>query len=170
MDQNQQKAFSLVELMTVTCIVAVLISILPTTLGSLARNNREQATRDTLLALLSQARTLSVTKQRPHVLCGSSDGDTCDGRWARYWLVVTPHDNRVHQRYQPHETTPVCWSGFSQDIRYVPNGTAPASNGRFALCREQIPVWQVVINRQGRVRLASTTERAACCMTDHTGS
>ncbi|SDA52909.1 type IV fimbrial biogenesis protein FimT [Pseudomonas sp. NFPP33] len=169
MKQRQQKAFSLAELTMCVCLIGIILSIAPMTWGFLIRNNQEQASRDALLAHLVQVRTLSITTQRPHVLCGSSDGNTCDGQWARHWLIITPHDNRVHQRHQPHHASSICWSGFSQQVQYAPNGTSPTSNGRFALCREKTPAWQLVINRQGRVRLASTTEEANCCTTDHTG-
>lgn len=170
MDRNQQKAFSLAELLTTACIIGALLSIVPSALGVLVRKNQELAIRDALLAHLAQTRTLSITTHRPHMLCGSSNGTTCDGEWAGHWLIVTPHDNRVHQRYQTHQATSLCWRGLGQHVHYAANGTAPASNGRFALCRDRESVWQLVINRQGRVRLASAMESTNCCMTDHTDS
>lgn len=168
MDQRQQKAFSLVELITTLCLAGIILSFATTTLGFLIKHNREQASRDALLAHLSKTRTLSITTQRTHILCGSSDGETCDGQWSENWLILTPHDNRIHQRYDAHQADSICWSGFSQYIQYTPNGTSPISNGRFALCREERAAWQLVINRQGRVRVADTTEQSTCCMTDHT--
>jgi type IV fimbrial biogenesis protein FimT len=167
--KNLQKAFSLLKLITITCLVSIILSIATTTLGLLLRTHQDQASRDTLLAYLAQARTLSITTQRPHILCGSSDGQTCDGKWDKHWLIVTPHDNRVHQRHHPHQASQVCWNGFTQDVQYQPNGTSPRSNGSFALCREEVPAWQLIINRQGRVRLATTKTETSCCMTDHTG-
>jgi type IV fimbrial biogenesis protein FimT len=109
-----------------------------------------------------------MTRQR-HTLCGSSDGNRCDGDWTGYWVLRADGSEAALQREKLPDANQLCWQGFSGSVRFLPNGTSPLSNGRFALCRSGETVWELVINRQGRVRQASASEYGDCCATSHTG-
>lgn len=171
MNGNQQKAFSLVELLVVIIVLAVLTAIAVPNFSRLLEDNRQESLRNLLIAQISQARTNAITHNRQHLLCGSSDGMTCNGDWSSYWLIMAmgKQPSLLHQQAAPAKN--VCWNGFGgNSIRFHPNGTSPTSNGRFSICRTSGPHWQLILNRQGRVRQGIADNEKNCCMTGHPGA
>lgn len=167
MSQDHQTAFTLVELLVVLAVLGVLLSLAPPALDRWVQDNRDEVLRNLLLAHLHQARAQAITGNRPHLLCGSSDGTTCNGDWAGNWLIFAAEDGPPILRQQVIPAGEICWRGFSKSIRFQPNGTSPVSNGRFALCRERKPVWELALNRQGRVRQSTPQPGDNCCATSH---
>lgn len=163
MNGYQQKAFSLVELLVVLTLLSIVISLAMPHLRSVVEKNRDDALRNLLLSHLSHTRMQAVTSDRSHILCGSSNGVSCNGDWNSNWLLLTAADNSPLRQHQPNSTKKLCWSRPGNAITYRPNGTSPTSNGRFALCDGGTATWQLVINRQGRVRQANANEGNACC-------
>jgi type IV fimbrial biogenesis protein FimT len=167
MNSDQQRAFTLIELLVTLTLLAVLLDIALPAFGSWQQRNRDEALRQLLIAHLHQARQQAVVTNRTHQLCGSSNGIVCNGDWNRNWLIIAADSNVpfLHQQITPGGT--LCWRGFGTRIAFRPNGTT-TSNGRFALCRGGKASWQLVLNRQGRVRLADSDEPNNCCTTGHT--
>ncbi len=62
------------------------------------------------------------------------------------------------QRFQQSQKSSLQWAGFDKTIRFHPNGTSPTSNGRFYLCYRGGVAWQLILNRQGRVRPGTQKE------------
>ena len=163
MNRNQQKAYSLLELLVALTVVVILLSLATPSFTRFQENKRQESLRDLLASHINQTRAKAVTQGRPFQLCGSSDGVTCDGDWGGYWLITTTHKEPTVLRQQQSPSQQLCWAGFSSDIiRFHPNGTSPVSNGTFSICREGGPHWQLVLNRQGRLR-HSSTENSDCC-------
>jgi len=163
MNRDQQKAFNLVELLVTLSVAGILLSLAIPELRNLIETNRDAALRNLLLSHLSHTRMQAVTNNRSHILCGSSNGNVCDGDWNSNWLMLAASDDSPLQQYQLNSSKKLCWSRSGNPITYRPNGTSPTSNGRFALCDGETASWQLVINRQGRVRQASANEGSACC-------
>ncbi len=167
MNHDQQRAFTLIELLVTLTILVVLLKIALPTFESWRQSNREEALRHLLVAYVHQARLQAIVTNRTHQLCGSSNGIACNGDWNRNWLILADGSNVPFQHQQIVPGSTLCWRGFGAHIAFRPNGTT-TSNGRFALCRGGKASWQLVLNRQGRVRLAGSDEPNNCCATGHT--
>lgn len=150
MRDEQSRAFTLLEVLVVLFLLSIASMLLLPAMQPLFQRSQEAAARDQLLSFLEQSRTQSILTGAAHQVCGSSDGQRCDQDW-RYWLLVND-DHEVLQRHRLTDALQLCWRGISAVVRYNPDGTTQMGNGRFSLCRQSRVVWQLVVNRQGRIR------------------
>ncbi|WP_188984000.1 GspH/FimT family pseudopilin [Pseudomonas matsuisoli] len=153
MNYQSQRAFTLVELAIIVSLIAVLVSFALPALGELQARNARDAIRNELMASLANARSTAVTSGRTVELCGSSDGEACDGAWSFGWLVrVNKETIHTHRMISPGQLS---WHGVRKVIRYQANGTTSLSNGRFVFCPAMptLENWHLIINRQGRTRI-----------------
>ncbi|UCJ16991.1 GspH/FimT family pseudopilin [Pseudomonas sp. MM211] len=163
MNRDQQKAFNLVELLVAIALVTILVSLSVPALARFQENLHLQSSSDLLASHIQQTRARAITLGRPHQLCGSSDGKSCDADWGSYWLITTTGPEPEIVLQQPAPTKRLCWVGFSSDsIRFHANGTSWASNGTFSICNTNGPHHQLVLNRQGRLKVV-TSHNSTCC-------
>ncbi|WP_230125146.1 GspH/FimT family pseudopilin [Pseudomonas sp. Bi70] len=164
MNRDQQRAVGLVELLVAVVLLSILISMAIPAFARFQESKRQETTRDLLASHIQQTRTSAVLSGRPHELCGSSDGETCDGSWDRYWLITALGDPPDMIQQHPAPSQKLCWKGFARDtLRFQPNGTSPSSNGSFSICASDGPAWQLILNRQGRLRKARGHHSITCC-------
>lgn len=78
---------TLVELLVTIAILAILVAIGFPSFQASMRSNRLAAANNELIASLSLARSEAVRSTRGGGICGSSDGETCSGRWVDGWMV-----------------------------------------------------------------------------------
>ncbi|MCG6541829.1 GspH/FimT family pseudopilin [Pseudomonas sp. KSR10] len=162
----RQHAFSLIDLLCSLILLSILLAVAIPNLQLLIKRHEERSVREMLTAYLNDTRARAIISRRGHTLCGSSDGSTCNGDWASNWLV-TAADGELLQRYQLASSADLCWRGARESIEFHPNGTTLLGNGRFSFCRSDGVAWQLVLNRQGRLRLADN-EGSGCCSTGDT--
>lgn len=150
-----QKAHSLVEVLAVVALLGIAFSLSAPSLRHLVEQNRERTLREELLAHVHFTRTQAILTQRPHLICGSGNGQTCDGNWNSHWLVMNVRDQQLLRKFTPPRNSQLCWQGFGMRSRilFQGNGMSSASNGRFSICGTQQSSWQIVLNRQGRLRV-----------------
>ena len=156
MPRMRSRGFSLAELLVTLCLLAVLASLAAPSLNQLVQRNRQDTLRQSLTSHLRATRSDAIARARRIELCGSSSGQDCDSAWEKGWLIRDPATNtrlRYSALNSPENLTWVGASLASQSITYQANGTTVSNNGRFILCSaDKRVVWQLVINRQGRVR------------------
>lgn len=170
MKMHSQHALSLHELLVALSVLGILISLVPPSYGYFIEYKRAQTTRNELIALLNLARMRAITERRAHMLCGSSDGQTCDGEWQHHWLLIRLQDQQLIRRLALDRQYRLCWRGFGgEGVTFRANGMTSASNGRFTFCNHGTH-WHIVINRQGRLKSEETEPGSGCCQTDHTDS
>lgn len=163
MNRDQQKAFNLVELLVTVTLVAIFASLAVPALPRFQESKRLQSSRDLLASHIQQTRVSAITLGRPHQLCGSSDGENCDGDWGSYWLITTVGTQPTVIRQQTSPTKDLCRVGFGSDsIRFHPNGTSWISNGTISVCNANGPHQQLILNRQGRLKLEAS-HNSSCC-------
>lgn len=157
-----QRAFTLIEMFIVLALLSILGQIAVPALQDFLERNRQQALYDQVTRAVYHARMHAVTHRTPVELCGSSDGATCDNQWAQGWLL------RESDQAEPIVVTQLQngrqslqWQGLNTRIRFHSNGLSSASNGRFYSCYKEQISWQLVLNRQGRLRTSSTAENTA---------
>lgn len=154
-----QLAFSLYELLVVLVLLSIGASLAVPSLLALQQKSEREALCNHLRASLSHARLQAVVHKTSVELCGSHDGATCGHDWSQGWrmqLMNAPEHIMLIQQHR--SSTPLRWVGFDSRIRFHANGTSPSSNGRFFQCKGTEIAWQLILNRQGRVRLASHQE------------
>lgn len=162
MSKLHQHAFSLPEVLVTLALLGTGLSIATPALSELLERNQQLALRDSLHASLQQARAQSILQRYSVEICGSSDGLRCQNDWSYGWLVRRNEGSQnplEHIKLAP--GTNLRWSGFDKTIRFHANGTSPTGNGRFYQCHNGKIRWQLIINRQGRVRHSSEAENAS---------
>jgi type IV fimbrial biogenesis protein FimT len=94
----QQRAFTLIELMTGILILAVLVGLAVPSFSSFTANSRVTATTNSLVTALNLARSESMRRSTPVSVCASTDGATCafaptttagTYSWSGGWIVFT---------------------------------------------------------------------------------
>ncbi|GLK87589.1 GspH/FimT family pseudopilin [Pseudomonas turukhanskensis] len=153
---------TLPELLITLCLLAIIVSIAMPSLDRHVHSNRQETQRHSLLSHLKTARSEAITGNHRVELCGSSNGQQCDHRWSEGWLMRNPITQTV-LRFSPQPgRDQLRWTGAgqaNQTIVFQANGTMISSNGRFVLCSaERRVAWQLVINRQGRIRQSTGLE------------
>lgn len=162
MKRLTQLAFSLYELLVTLALFSIGISLAIPSLSALQQKSEREALRNHLHASLNHARLQAVLNKTSVELCGSRDGAICSRDWSQGWRIQFMHaPDQVLQIQQHRSSTPLYWAGFDSRIRFHANGTSPSSNGRFFQCKGKEIAWQLILNRQGRVRLASHQENLA---------
>ncbi|WP_175253034.1 MULTISPECIES: GspH/FimT family pseudopilin [Pseudomonas] len=158
MRHYQQWAFSLPELLVALTLLIILLSIAIPQATQLIEKNRLQAASDLLLRNLQTARARAVTEERTLLICPSS-GITCMEDWNEGWILKSPTSDEILNRDRIPELDGVLrWAGFRKEILFRSDGTSPTGNGRFFLCTPRGLAWQLVINRQGRIRRSEPKE------------
>ncbi|MBG5755803.1 GspH/FimT family pseudopilin [Pseudomonas aeruginosa] len=157
MVERSQSAFTLPELLLTLTLLGILASLaLPGLEGWLA-GNRQQALLHELSASIQLGRAHAVTHRRPVALCPSSDGRGCGGDWGQGWLLAEEDAGLVLARRQLPTPEAIRWNR-SNTMRFLPSGQLNVHNGRFLLCGRNGVAWQLVLNRQGRLRAATAQE------------
>ena len=160
------RGFSLNELLITLCLLAIVSTLALPNFARYVQNNRQENLRHSLQSHLKTTRSEAISLMRRVELCGSSNGTLCDHAWHEGWLIrdavlgttlaYTRQPGLAQARGR------LRWAGTgasSQSILYQANGTTATSNGSFIQCSaENRVVWQLVINRQGRVRYAAGLE------------
>jgi len=158
--------FTLVETLFVLLIMSIITMMAGTAWQSLQQRMEARATLTLIANSLSDARHAAITRQSPVSLCGSRDGQACDGSWQSGILAFVdiaasgiPSDpQRILGFYRvPSRGARITWRAFGMKdlLRYDTMGRTSASNGSFTYCpgnRDVRLARQIVLNRGGRVR------------------
>lgn len=113
--------------------------------------------------LMQQAQMASLDHGRPWTLCGSHDGQRCDGQWT--YLLVLDAEGHVHYRTRKHDPVTLRWKGLSRALVFHPRLSSSILNGTFYLCHAH-KARRLIVNRLGRMRF-ETTDSEDDCQTRH---
>ncbi len=178
---NRQRGFTLAELLTVVVLVGITTSMAAPTFSKLLKNQRITAASNELLTSLMLARSSAITTRSQTVVCPSANSasakPTCGGSWEDGWIVFTDLDGNGEVT-PPQETL---WEqhpalGGTIEIgapaalvRFQPIGTAPGSNGTFAVCDDRADdtgqrknMREVILAFAGRARVVEADGDTAC--------
>lgn len=164
---SSQRAFTIVELLIVLALAAIVGNIAVPALQDFLERNQQQGLYHQISRALQHARSYSVTHRVSVELCGSSDGLSCNSNWSHGWLLREINkESAIAVTMLNSDSKRLQWKGFNQTIQFHSTGISPVGNGRFYSCYKNKVSWQLVINRQGRLRTAPSSENiteAALC-------
>ncbi|MCY1292946.1 Type II transport protein GspH [compost metagenome] len=155
---HRLRGYSLLELIITLSLIFILAMAAVPAFQGLSQRHRNQALLHQLHTSLQSARADAVIRRRPLELCANNTQKGCGSDWASGWLIISPTEHQVLSINQPPHNLPLRWSGFGQRIRFLSDGSSPASNGRFYLCHKGELAWQLILSRQGRARVATEQE------------
>ncbi len=150
MCRRYQTGFTLVEVITVTVVMGIVLAIAIPNFADLVRNSRMTTQANDLMADMLYARSEAASRGVRVVICASADQATCSGSatdWANGRVIFVDANN--NQTLDAGETTlqvrnaltgqsVLTPSGFNSQllIRFNPYGAIEplGSNGNFKLC------------------------------------
>lgn len=171
MNLDQQKAYSLVELMVTLAILGIVVTTAIPGLSNHVQQTRQGTHVDEMLAILYFTRGEAVTRRTTVSLC--DDMESCNSKRWQGQLVVFVDSNQngrldegeiVLRTLQIARSYSWNWSNFrSQNhIAFNSNGMTHSLNGTFTLCHESSATQAIVINVAGRTRLESSSDDSRC--------
>ncbi len=159
----RQQGVTLIELLIVIALLAIVAQVALPAWQTFIAKNRSLALQHSVERAVQLARAQAITRRVSIELCGSSNGISCSSNWSGGWLMRAQPANK--QPEPPSHVTELDsrhlslqWAGFRSHIVFHATGYSTASNGRFFVCRDQAIDWQLILNRQGRLRRATTQE------------
>jgi len=174
---QQQRGFTLIELMFAIAIIAVLCAVSVPSLGNIAASTRSRSGNNTLITALNLARNTSIAHQQEIVLCPSKTGQGCEDTtwWQHGWIAFADlnrdgkrGDNEpILTRAQEQEGIAIATSTARDHVTYRPNGSASGTNLTFTFCDKRGAKYAttVVVSNPGRPRTGTATagQAAAAC-------
>lgn len=94
---NNQRGFTLIELMITIAIAAILLTIGVPSFTETIKNNRLATTANAFVTAASLARSEAVKRGSRVTVCKSNDGATCTNanNWDQGWIVFTDENNNA---------------------------------------------------------------------------
>ena len=156
------EGFTLIELCTVLCLIAISIVMIPPAYQRMIQSYRIRTLNYSLSSDIAYTRTLAISKRTQYVMCGRTHLNTCSHTkdWTEGWLVFKDeNENRqpdhssdllvVQELNQPSEVSINASRPF---LRYQKNGAAAHSNLTISLCSRQRVLSQLIVSNTGRAR------------------
>lgn len=152
----------------VLVVIGILVGVATPSMKTMIERNRTQAQVSALYGTLMMARSESITRNQPAVLCMSSNGSSCttSGNWEQGWLLYVDEDNdgtfgsseeliRASNALVTNYTLRAV-APLSTTVTFRANGTTPDS-GSFRLCppsQNTDDGYSIVLTITGRARLS----------------
>jgi type IV fimbrial biogenesis protein FimT len=160
MRNSRQWGITLPEFLIALALLVIFTSLAIPQTRYLIEKNRQLADSDLLLRNLQTARARAIAEKRTLLLCPSSSTE-CMEDWNDGWILKSAANNEIlSQDKLSGLSGKLHWAGYRKGILFRSDGTSPTGNGRFFLCTPRGLAWQLIINRQGRIRVAEPPENA----------
>lgn len=127
---NRTRGFTLIELMTVIAVLGVALAIGVPSFSGLLQDNRLVSHLNSLSSTLSLARSEAIKQNARAVVCGSTNGTTCNavGAWEQGWIAFI--DRSIPPNLVPDfGATPTtgCASGATSDCLLATEAAIPGA-------------------------------------------
>ena len=169
---TQQRAYSLLELLTTLSLLALLLGLVSPSLAALLQQNRQTDSINQMHANLNFAREKAISSSSVISLCAGSS--TCND--TQIWegnILIFQDSNRNGQLDQGDTLLRVAtmdarhrwiWTNFRQKkhMAFKSNGTTDSLNGTFTLCESTQAAHSIVINITGRAKLEIPANSDKC--------
>ncbi|MEJ8569793.1 GspH/FimT family pseudopilin [Elongatibacter sediminis] len=171
-----QRGFTVLEALITLAIAAVLLVTGVPALQDFGARQRMSAAMHALHGQLALARDTAIRQAVTSVACPGRPEIGCltDSDWSGGWFVFSDFNgDRAHQPAEPvHRVEPglehltIRSSNGRPTLRFLPDGSAPGSNGSITFCDHRGPpkARKLVVSNTGRIRRepAPGTDPEAC--------
>lgn len=149
-------AFSLIELLVVIAIFSILVGLSVPSIHHLLQRYEFLQRYNRLQQMLYYTKAMAILKKRRIMLCGSGDGQHCDGDWNRYWLLREQGSWQLLKRIElaPIGRFHITWQGNFKEregIYFNALGETGGHQGRFKL-RFGTNYREIILTLSGRMR------------------
>lgn len=171
MRPSHVQGVSLLELLCALAILTIVLSIAAPAVSSFKQKQQVRSVQTDLLKMTRLARYLAMTRQARVTLCPLTELGICKREWTE--SLSTFVDSNGNRRLDPGEDIvgilqlpgeiTLHWRGMlpANSIHFSGQGVTFVSNGTMSICpqNKSVKAGAMVVNRQGRVRLASKSAR-----------
>jgi len=174
---------TMIELILVVGVFSILVSMSVPSFSEVTKNSRIDALKMDLLNAVSYTRNEAINRGGVQaILCGSSDGRNCNGRWDEGWIsFVDVNDNdlkdgpdeivRVNQSV--HHTLNIRLDDFSSPNQISFDGQgSPDSVGTIIICddRGNKKARAIILTVVGYARIAVDDDKTDNIVNNHNGA
>ncbi len=153
-----ESSYSLIELLIVIMITAILFTLSVPSLHHQIQHARFLLLQHRLSQALASTRAFAMLHQQPLRLCGSQNGDQCDGYWTDYWRIERAVDGQLIRLFDIHmPSSALLWRGNHRQrsgIIFNKLGETMGTQGRFLLQLDHYCAETVLI-ASGRIRVVT---------------
>lgn len=180
MTATRHGGFTLIELLVAISIATILLAIAVPNFTDFIRNSRLSSQANDLILTLMYAKSEAVKRGQSAVVCSSSNGTSCAGttNWEQGWIayqdadgdgVVDPDEILQVRRGLDGGNT---LRPARPSITFQNTGFSSGNNDTFKLCdsRGNASMRAVILNSQGRVRMATDGADADTIVEDDSGT
>lgn len=134
---------------------AIVLGIGIPSYNQIIANYRVQVASQQLVNAINQAKECAVHYQNKAILCGSSNGIFCDGKWAAGQIILNKETKKVISVFpELPRGISVSWRsnlGHNEHIIFTPLGIPEGQWGSFWIENNYIGINRITINSLGRV-------------------
>lgn len=150
---KKQKGITLPELIITMTLVALLATLATPSFIKFIQSQKLYSNRDTLQRSLLIAKSQAILNQSTIRISLSKNNKN-----TQTILIEDINGVKVYESTTQIIASPIIWSGFRKTTQFYSDGSARSNNGRFYQCNEGNVAWQLIINRQGRIREGAPVE------------
>lgn len=164
---TKRKAFTIIELLIVLTIISALAIVFIPNLSYVSRTTDASILRTELIMALQIAQSHAQNLGRPITICPSKDMKHCANKnWVTGWLIFiddryegmpTANSQPLYARQNTIHDGILFWEAYPRYRAFLTFSSYQndAVNGTFWYCLhdQRNPVWAIVINKLGRVRI-----------------
>ncbi|WPC04404.1 GspH/FimT family pseudopilin [Pseudomonas benzenivorans] len=169
---QKDRGLGLIELLVVLAILAIVLGLAAPSLHAQIIDQQRTATLNQMLGALQHTRSTAVYSREITSICSGTASCQSSKVWSRNLLIFKDANRNgtldAHEHIEIQEKLAEgytwYWGSFRNRpyLSYEGDGTTLASNGTMTLCRNGIPLNQIVISLSGRVRHQAAPQGARC--------
>lgn len=164
------RGFTVVELICSLTILLIISAIAAPSLARMFEDSQQTQSTNQFLSVIHFARSNAVYAQNLTTICSGQNACTGSTQWVGNLLVFNDTngngqldaDEQVLRIETLHDTHSWRWNRRNGYLQFEPDGTTRAQNGTFTLCKDDVPLRQLVVSLSGRVRTQAPVNKATC--------
>ncbi|EDR34944.1 putative fimT protein [Coxiella burnetii Q321] len=163
------RGMTFLELLIALSLLLIFISLAVPAWQTFLAQERLAALINRLAAAIHFARSEAIKRHSVVTLCGSSDGQRCDGQWSKGQIVLASRAKaplRYYGKY-PRDYHLIWRSSLKKNtyLNFTGDGFTEGQQGTFYLCpphNRKPMTWSLVVTRSGRLRVERAKVYSFC--------